>query len=107
MRGECERDHLGQGLSGEWAGVCPHPGRRLSLALSRGGRCRARRPTPGGCPRFPQADGCSALRGLRHRVKPIGAGDPSNGADDSFAVKARRLGRSLWSRPFGMAHAPP
>jgi hypothetical protein len=42
--------------------------------------------------RFPQADGCSALRGLRHRVKRIGAGDPSNGAGDSFAVKVRRLG---------------
>lgn len=23
------------------------------------GRCRARRPTPGGCPRFPWAGGCS------------------------------------------------
>ena len=34
---ECERDHQGQRLSGEWAGVCPHPRRRLSLALSRGG----------------------------------------------------------------------
>lgn len=39
--------------------------------------------------------------------QPIGAGDPSNGADDSFAVKVRRLGRSLRSRPFGMAQTPP
>ena len=27
---KCEHDHQGQGLSGEWAGVCPRPGRRLA-----------------------------------------------------------------------------
>jgi len=40
----------------------PRPGRRLCLALSRGGRCRARRPTPGGCPRYRLAGGCSPSR---------------------------------------------
>jgi hypothetical protein len=60
--GECEHDHQGQGLSGEWAGVCPRPGRRLRpRPLVRGHTGRGG-PTPGGCPRFPQAGGCSPLR---------------------------------------------
>jgi hypothetical protein len=88
-------------------GVCPRPGRRLSLALSRvgaagrGGRRRATVPAS----RRPVVARRHA--GLRHRASAISAGDPSNGADDSFAVEARRLGRSLRSRPFGMAQAPP
>jgi hypothetical protein len=44
--------------------------------------------------------------GLLHRDKPI-VRDPSNGADDSFAVKDRRLGRSLRSRLRGAQPAPP
>jgi len=33
--------------------------------------------------------------------------DPSNGADNYFAVKDRRLGRSLWSRLRGAKPTPP
>jgi hypothetical protein len=88
-------------------GDCPRPWRRLSLALSRagaagrGGRRWAAVPTL----RKPMVARRHA--DLRHRASQINAGDPSNGADDSFAVKVRRLGRSLRSRPFGMAQAPP
>ena len=61
-------DHQGQRLSGEWAGVWPRPGRRLKSRPF--GRKPAGRdePTPGGCPRFPQAGGCPSLRDLRHRA---------------------------------------
>ena len=31
--------------------------------------------------------GCSPLRGLRHRARSISAGDPSNGAEDSFTAQ--------------------
>jgi len=47
MRGECERDHLGQGLSGEWAGSVRTLGvgwaspSRAGGAAGRGGRRRA------------------------------------------------------------------
>jgi len=104
---ECELGHQGQGLCGKWAGEGPRPGRRLSLALSRGGTAgrggRRRAAVPAS--RRPVAAHRHA--GFRHRASLISAGDPSNGADDSFAVEERRLGRSLRSRPFGMAHAPP
>jgi hypothetical protein len=105
--GECEHDHQGQDLSGEWAGIRPRPGRRLSLALSRGGTAGrgGRRRVAVPASRRPVV--ARRYASLRHRASPIGAGAPSNGADDSFAVKARRLGRSLRSRPFGMAQAPP
>ena len=45
---------MGGGLHAPGASAEPRP-------LARG-RCRARRPTPGGCPRFPQAGGCSPSR---------------------------------------------
>ena len=105
--GECERDHQGQGLSGEWAGVRPRPGRRLSLALSRGGAAGRGGRRRAAVPASRRPVVARRHASLRHRANPISAGDPSNGADDSFAVKERRLGRSLRSRPSGMAQAPP
>jgi len=46
----------------EWAAQGPRPGRRLGPRPLACGHCRARRPTPGDCPRFAQASGCSPLR---------------------------------------------
>ena len=89
---ECERDHQGQGLSGEWAGAvraggvdeAAPSGRKPSGAA---GRRRAAVPAS----RRPVVARSHA--GFRHRAWPISAGDPSNGADDSFAVEERRLVR--------------
>jgi hypothetical protein len=81
-----------RGSAGEWAGGLSAPGRRLRPRLLARGRCRARRPTPGGCPRFPRPVVARRYAGLRHRAKPISAGSPSNGADDSFTVQDHSQG---------------
>jgi hypothetical protein len=107
-RGECERDHQGRarasagngrGLSAPVASAEPRPLVRE--------HCRARRAAAGRLSRFSQAVVARRHVGLRHRASPTSARNPSNGADDSFAVAERRIGRSLRSRPFGMAQAPP
>jgi hypothetical protein len=60
-----------------------------------------------GCPRSPQAGGCPPSRGSPAPRQGRSVRDPSNGADDYFAVKDRRLGRSLRSRLRGAQPAPP
>jgi hypothetical protein len=87
-------DRQGQGLSGEWAGDGPRPWRRLSRALSRGGADGhgGRRRAAGPASRRPVA--ARRYAGFRHRAKPVSAGGPSNGADDSFAVQ-RSQSRAL------------
>jgi hypothetical protein len=89
-------DHQGQGLSG-MSGEGPRRGVGRCRALSRGGRCRARRADAGRPFRFPQAGGCSPSRESSAPRQPISAGGPSNGAGDYFAVKVCRLGCSCWS----------
>jgi hypothetical protein len=56
------------GISGGKAGDCPRPGRRLRPRPLACGRCRARRPTPGGRPRYRQAGGDPPSRCTRHRA---------------------------------------
>ena len=51
------------------AGVCPRPGRRRRPRPLACGRCRARRPTPGGRPRYRQAGGGPPSRSTRHRAE--------------------------------------
>src|SRR5215469_8396 len=55
-------------------------------------------PAGRGWPAVTQVFGTAVSRSVR---------DPSNGADDYFAVKDRRLGRSLRSRLRGAKPAPP
>ena len=83
----------GRGLSAPGASAEPRP-------LARG-RCRARQPTPTAVPASRRPVVARRYAGLRHRDSPISAGDPSNGADDSFAVEGRRLGRSSGRVPPG------
>jgi hypothetical protein len=75
---ECERGHQGQGLSGRMGGglsasgrLSPLPAGRWLLAV-----------TQVSAPRQPDQREC-----------------PSNGADDSFAVEERRLGRPPTANP--------
>jgi hypothetical protein len=84
------------------AGVCPRLGRRLRPRPLAYGRCRARRPTPGGPPRYRQADGDPPSRSIRHRAMRKPRGGPSSVpgivSPRTIAVKgapaARRLLRS-------------
>jgi len=61
-------DHQGQGLSGEWAGVCPRPGASAEPRPLARGRCRARRPTPGRCPCSRRPVVARRYASLRHRA---------------------------------------
>ena len=96
-------DHLGQGLSGEWQRACPRPGRRLGAPSLARGAAEAAPPTPGGCPRYRQADADPPLRAPWHRGCPIraGAAGPFNGAWHCLAGQDHRQGRSLRSRRHG------
>ena len=64
---ECERDHQGQGSAGNGGGLSAPGASAEPRPLARG-RCRARRPTPGGCPRFPRPVVARRHAGLRHRA---------------------------------------
>ena len=88
---ECERDHLV--LSGEWRGSVARPGRR-SVAPYRAGALWARPPTPGGWPRFPDYVVARRYAVSGTALSLIGAGGPSNGAEDSFTVQDHSQGRA-------------
>ena len=104
----CERDRQGQGLSGGMGWGLSAPG------ASAEPRPLARGALPGAAADAGQLSPLPAGRWLLAVTRSPAprqvdqcAGGPSNGANDSFALKARRLGRSLRSRSFGMAQAPP
>jgi hypothetical protein len=59
-------------------GDCLRLGRRLRPRPLACGRCRARRPTPGGCPRYRQAGGGPPSRSSRHRAMQKPRGGPSS-----------------------------
>ena len=91
-----------------WPPTMMAPRTETRRVTTSGAGRRGGRAVPGRAPRSRgRASGGTGQATVRTRTPPIGAGDPSNGADDSFAVKVRRLGRSLRSRPFGMAQTPP
>ena len=85
-----------RGLSAPGASAVARP-------LSRGGAAESAPPTPGGRPRYRQADGGPPLRALWHRGCPprAGAAGPSNGASHCLAGQDHRQGRSLRSRRHG------
>ncbi len=66
--------------------------------LSARGRAEDAAPSAGRLSPLPAGRWLLAVTRVFGSALPISAGDPSNGADDSFAVKVRRLGRSRWSR---------
>jgi hypothetical protein len=88
-----------RGLFAPWASAEAAPSRAGALT---GAAADARRlpPLPAGrwWPAVTWVSGTAVSRSVR---------DPSNGADDYFAVKDRRLGRSLRSRLRGAKPAPP
>jgi len=89
-----------RGMSGELSA----PGASaVARPLSRGGAAESAPPTPGGRPRYRQADGGPPLRALWHRGCPprAGAAGPSNGASHCLAGQDHRQGRSLRSRRHG------
>jgi hypothetical protein len=87
----------GRGRRGT-AGICPRLGRRLRPRPLACGRCRARRPTPGGRPRYRQAGGDPPSRSTRHRAMRKPRGGPSSVpgivSPGKFSAPVGRTGQS-------------
>src|SRR5215831_19080007 len=92
--------------AGEWRGLSA-PGASAEAAPSRAGALTGAAADAGPLSPLPADRWVPAVTRVSGTAASQSVRDPSNGADDYFAVKDRRLGRSLRSRLRGTKPAPP
>jgi hypothetical protein len=90
----------------EWRGSV-RAGASAEAAPSRAGALTGTAADAGRLPPLPAGRWWPAVTWVSGTAVSRSVRDPSNGADDYFAVKDRRLGRSLRSRLRGAKPAPP